>query len=313
VDLDLYIVSTGVKLRDAPFSQVGIMFNRNGQVENVMIGSPAYTSRNIFKGDFIVKVDGEFVEKGNDLQQKIVGDDTPGSFLTLTIKRGPADLIDVTMKRISTEEVADKRRMFDLFTALHDRAKKDHDVEAGKHVEETLLLWEKMLNAEFETHQHIAENVQSLQRSCLLWSEELSMLVNNIGQRHGWQEDFPEQEQDSSRLVNDRDVRATRAVSLPFRSPNMPQSSSQKRPEGKDIVGYCEFLCTLLEEAFCNDILSVPTESISAGFTSKSTVGIMLVGMVIDNMVVGGEIPAPKSLSSSYHAPTRSQLFFPLP
>jgi hypothetical protein len=102
-------------------------------------------------------------------------------------------------------------------------------------------------------------------------------------------------------------------VSLPFRSPNMPQSSSQKRPEGKDIVGYCEFLCTLLEEAFCNDILSVPTESISAGFTSKSTVGIMLVGMVIDNMVVGGEIPAPKSLSSSYHAPTRSQLFFPLP
>ena len=300
-------MSTGVHL-SAPFLQVGIMFDGKGQVENVMIGSPAYTSRNIFKGDVIVKVDGEFVQKGSDLQQKIVGDDTPGSSLTLTIKRGPADHIDVRMKRISTEEVADKRRMFDLFTALSDRAKKDHDVEAGKHVEETLLLWEKMLNAEFETHQHIAENVQSLQRSCVLWSEELLMLVNNIGHRHGWQEDFPEQEQDSSGLVSDRDLRAT-----PFRSPNMPQSSSQKCPEGKDIVGYCEFLCTLLEEAFCNDILSVPTESISAGFTTKSTVGIMLVGMVIDNMVVGGEIPAPKSLSPSYHAPTRSQLVFPVP
>jgi hypothetical protein len=84
----------------------------------------------------------------------------------------------------------------------------------------------------------------------------------------------------------------------------MSQSLSQKRPEGKDIVGYCEFLCTLLEEAFCNDILSVPTESISAGFTTKSTVGIMLVGMVIDNMVVGGEIPAPKSFSEN--APTPS-------
>jgi hypothetical protein len=86
----------------------------------------------------------------------------------------------------------------------------------------------------------------------------------------------------------------------------MSQSLSQKRPEGKDIVGYCEFLCTLLEEAFCNDILSVPTESISAGFTTKSTLGIMLVGMVIDNMVVGGEIPAPKSFSRPFHAPTPS-------
>jgi hypothetical protein len=86
----------------------------------------------------------------------------------------------------------------------------------------------------------------------------------------------------------------------------MSQSLSQKRLEGKDIVGYCEFLCTLLEEAFCNDILSVPTESIAAGFTTKSTVGIMLVGMVIDNMVVGGEIPGPKSLPPSYHAPTPS-------
>ena len=96
------------------------MFNGNGLVENVLIGSPAYTSRNILKGDSIVKVDGEFV-KGVDMQRKIVGEDLPGSTVTLTLKRGPAELVDVTLKRISTEEVADKRRMFDLFTKLNDR------------------------------------------------------------------------------------------------------------------------------------------------------------------------------------------------
>jgi C-terminal processing protease CtpA/Prc len=98
------------------------MFNGQGLVENVMTGSPAYFSRNILKGDIIVKVDGEFVQ-GSDLQKKIVGDDTPGSMVTLTVKRGPADLVDVTLKRISTEEVADKRRMFDLFTKLNDRVR----------------------------------------------------------------------------------------------------------------------------------------------------------------------------------------------
>lgn len=275
------------------FWQVGVMFNGNGLVESVMIGSPAYTSRNVLKGDVIVKVDGEFVQKGEDLQQKIVGDDIPGTFVTLTLKRGPAELIDVTMKRISTEEVADKRRMFDLFTKLNDRAKKDHDTEAGKCVEETLLLWEKMLHTEFENHQNIAESVQSLQHGCMHLTSELFTLVNDIGQKQGWHEDFPDQEQDPE-LVRDRSARATRgALSPPYISPNVPQSF-QKRPEGRDIVGYCEFLCTLLEEGFCNDILSVPTESISAGFTANSTVGIMLVGMVIDNMVVGGEIRAQK-------------------
>ena len=61
------------------------MFNTNGVVENVMIGGPAFASRHIFKGDCIVKVNGEFVQ-GNDLLEKIIGDDVPGTLVTLTLR-----------------------------------------------------------------------------------------------------------------------------------------------------------------------------------------------------------------------------------
>ena len=50
-------------------------------------------------------------------------------------------------------------------------------------------------------------------------------------------------------------------------------------------TGYCEFLCSLLEEAVGKDVLSVPSDSISSGFHTQSTVGMMLVGKAIDNMV----------------------------
>ena len=37
-----------------------------------------------------------------------------------------------------------------------------------------------------------------------------------------------------------------------------------------------------------DDILVVPSPICSDGFSSRSTVGIMLQGMVIDNMLIGG-------------------------
>ena len=41
----------------------------------------------------------------------------------------------------------------------------------------------------------------------------------------------------------------------------------------------------MLEEAVGKDVLSVPSDSISSGFHTQSTVGMMLVGKAIDNMV----------------------------
>ena len=53
----------------------------------------------------------------------------------------------------------------------------------------------------------------------------------------------------------------------------------------------CKRLCDELDKALSTDVLnvlSVPCNTISAGFTTKATVGLMLAGLYIDNMVVGG-------------------------
>ena len=165
--------------------QVGIMFSGTGQVENVMIGGPAYLSGKVQKGDFIVEVDGKPVS-ASTLLSAIIGDDVPGSTLTLTLKRS-GQVANVTLKRIPTADVADKRRMFDFFTLLKDRAKKDQDKDAVTYVEEALLLWEKMLNADQIHDDQIVDNVKSMQTDCTSCSDEISALLQEIWGLQNWE------------------------------------------------------------------------------------------------------------------------------
>jgi hypothetical protein len=166
------------------YLQVGIMFSGIGQVESVMIGSPAYLSGKVQRGDFIVEVDGKSVS-GSTVLSAIIGEDIPGSYLTLTLKRD-GNMVYVTLKRIPTADVADKRRMFDLFTLLKDRAKKDQDWDAVKYVEETLLLWEKMTSADQIHDDQIVENVKSMQTDCTYCSDEIAALLHEIWRQQNW-------------------------------------------------------------------------------------------------------------------------------
>ena len=49
------------------------------------------------------------------------------------------------------------------------------------------------------------------------------------------------------------------------------------------LQGCSDIIC-----CYSNDVLSVPADSISSRFSTKATVGIMLLDVSIDNMVVGG-------------------------
>jgi hypothetical protein len=53
-----------------------------------------------------------------------VGDDIPGSELALTVQKGgkAGAVRIVKLQRIATERIADRRRMFELFTLIKDRA-----------------------------------------------------------------------------------------------------------------------------------------------------------------------------------------------
>ncbi len=110
---------------------VGIMLH-GVKVENTLIGGPSFGL--LEKGDIIVRIDGEYVSEA-DVFEKLKGCDIPGSQVLITVERlgsnSPLSVkslrdfdgldtreVDVKVTRMATAEIADRRRMFDLFTVL---------------------------------------------------------------------------------------------------------------------------------------------------------------------------------------------------
>ena len=55
------------------------------------------------------------------LVDALVGSDVPGSTVTLRVKKaGSGDLKDVEVVRVESRELADKRRLFELFTDIEN-------------------------------------------------------------------------------------------------------------------------------------------------------------------------------------------------
>jgi S1-C subfamily serine protease len=56
-------------------------------IDNVVVGGPAHNCSKLFRGDVIVKVDGNAVNDDNILEI-LVGDDVPGSAVQLGVAKG---------------------------------------------------------------------------------------------------------------------------------------------------------------------------------------------------------------------------------
>jgi hypothetical protein len=113
------------------------------KIENTLIGGPAFGL--LKKGDILIKIDGQPVSEENILTA-LRGSDIPGSKVVLTVNRLKGDApdtrhyggnymsaspspdisadeedleqVDIDITRIATAEIADRRRMFDMFTFL---------------------------------------------------------------------------------------------------------------------------------------------------------------------------------------------------
>jgi hypothetical protein len=113
---------------------VGIMLHGK-KIENTLIGGPSFGI--LEKGDFIVSIDGENVSEEN-VYEKLKGCDIPGTEVSITVERcgnttsssvrSLSDFeqldsrkIEVSVSRMATAEIADRRRMFDLFTIMEVR------------------------------------------------------------------------------------------------------------------------------------------------------------------------------------------------
>jgi len=85
-----------------------------------VVGGPAYNTRALGKGDVILEVDAMSIDI-ESLYDALVGSDVPGSTVTLRVKKaGSGDLKDVEVVRIESRELADKRRLFELFTDIEN-------------------------------------------------------------------------------------------------------------------------------------------------------------------------------------------------
>ena len=159
---------------------LGIMFDhKTRMISNILVGGPASNSKNIFKGDVIVSIDGNDLPDGN-IQDMLVGTDKPNSVITLGLKRSATGNVDqVELRRTATRRLADKRRMLELFTKLSNCAKHDADREAERHLQEVIELWTAEMNEQAEHDELVNHNVREMQENCGAWFNELLQILED--------------------------------------------------------------------------------------------------------------------------------------
>ena len=81
------------------------------------------------------------------------------------------------MQLMPVARIADKCKMYDFFTRLLNRLKKDRDMEGIMHLEECIELWTDMEIEEMEQDKNCDDNIRKMQNECSAWLDELGKVV----------------------------------------------------------------------------------------------------------------------------------------
>jgi hypothetical protein len=125
---------------------------------------PAYNSRQLDKGDLVVEIDGQGV--GDNLTKLLVGSDVAGTPVTLTVKKGgnTGPKKSVTLLRMPSEAIADRRRLFELFTAMKARSTLPRGKETIEGmIDNAIELWTRMTIADGEREAKVRKKVSGAQ------------------------------------------------------------------------------------------------------------------------------------------------------
>ena len=146
---------------------VGISFDtQTGRIDNVLVGGPAFASGKIRKGDVILCIDGEKVEHDGILKalKGSRGINGPGTEVEIDFFSETSSRKDsVVLRRVSTDDIADHRRMFDLFTELENKARRIKSDEILRTTQAALDLWSEMVQEEIENDTVCAKRVNDMQ------------------------------------------------------------------------------------------------------------------------------------------------------
>ena len=149
---------------DGELTTTGIVFN-GLVVQNMIVGSPAYTCAELDKGDEIRSVDGVSVTPST-LAKAMIGPDLIGSEVTLTVmKKKTQAKREITLVRMARETLADYVHMFSLFTAVKEYALLSADEEGAACVDKCISHWTNMLLSSASEEQMTRIHVKRLQQS----------------------------------------------------------------------------------------------------------------------------------------------------
>ena len=133
--------------------------------------SPAFGK--LLKGDEIVSVDGAAVEAAN-LPAALIGHDVPGSVVSLGVRRQDfGDLLTVLVKRVESSHLADKRRLFELFTAIEN------------HIDSLSTLSGDTHQSSVDNTAHLARQpaLQAVDDAITLWTDMEAKLQTRLHER----------------------------------------------------------------------------------------------------------------------------------
>jgi len=211
-----------------------------------------------------LRVDGMELLSSENIQTALEGCQIPGTTVTITIKKaGSGGVVDVELVRMLTAEIADKRRMFDLFTRMECRAKQHKDDATLKDVEEVLSIWTGMMEEEQEKDARYEACMQAMQADCSTWLEELSSILERLDQ---------ESEMQSRKAEVDRELLSTPR--------SVPESALLARSEDlradmklAELISFCENLCAELTQSISANVTATPSTKFSSRRKiSKTTV-----------------------------------------
>ena len=112
-------------------------------ISNLCAGGPAFTR--LHQGDTVVRINGVGVDESN-IFAELGSTDQPGEVVKLTvIKHDTERTEEVQLVRMSSEDIADRCRLMELFTEQMDLALAEDDQQQMERVQEAIELCTSML------------------------------------------------------------------------------------------------------------------------------------------------------------------------
>lgn len=99
----------------------------------------------------------------------------------LTVRKSKTrEIKDVTLTRMDTALIADRRMLFEKFTSLKDRAIVDNDSVVRDTVDEVIALWSKMVQADALQEHQLHSNVKKMKNSLQTTLESMKTKLSQV-------------------------------------------------------------------------------------------------------------------------------------